>query len=204
MSPEGTFVRAWLESIHRLGNGGGHGQTLLADGYPGFIRAFNNVRDYTSAGSGGPLIPGTTLVGTEYQEIVSFRRDGNQFTAAVCTYSSVVAIKRGDEFTTSGTSPSYHGESLSFGPDPALAPTDQRVPKANQQGPAAAPTDNVFGTWIATHYTHGVDESGIDLNAPCNKLAPGTPPDWPNGRYVTSTPPPVLPPSPGWPEGGSA
>ncbi|MHA7649161.1 hypothetical protein ACX9NE_05210 [Mycobacterium sp. ML4] len=37
----------------------------------------------------------------------------------------------------------------------------------------------------------------------CRRLAPGTPPDWPPGNYVRSTPPPTLPPSPGWPEGGS-
>jgi len=204
MSPEGTFVRAWLESKHRLGIGGGQGLALLADGYPGFIHAFNNIRDYSTARSGGPVIPGTTLVGTEYREVVSFRRDGDQFTAAVCTYSSMVAVKQGNEYTSSGTSPSYHGESLSFGPDPALAAAAQHAPKANQKGPAEAPKDNVFGTWIATHYAFGVDESGVDFNAPCNKVAPGTPPDWPNGRYARSTPPPVLPPYPGWPEGGSA
>lgn len=203
MSPEGTFVRAWLESNNQLGAGGGHGWELLAQGYPGFAHAFNRVSDLSDTSGQWP--GDYTVAGTRYLEVVSFRRDGDQFTAEVCQYDSLVAGKwpSSDQWTYNGTgNPLSGGELLTFGPDPSLVPADQHAPKANQRGPAAAPSDNVFGTWIATYHT--VVDGLENLYARCHKLAPGTPTDWPHGQFVRSTPPPVLSPSPGWPPGSPA
>ncbi|MUM20933.1 hypothetical protein FZI91_04360 [Mycobacterium sp. CBMA271] len=204
MSPEGTFVRAITESFTAAQSGPGRGiDAIRAGGYPGFDHAFNNAwqLDFFGESQGfGYLFPDLEEnVGTEYAEIVELRRDGDQFTAGVCEYSSLTAGKMSDGTYHSGGSQSLgHAQWLTFGPDSKLTAEQQHSPMSNQRGPVKRPVDNVFGTWVLTH----INIAATDLPQ-CNKLAPGTPDNWPK-PYVRSDPPPTLPNDPGWPEGGRA
>lgn len=184
-----------------------HGVEALRDGgYPGFEHAYqaeygkqrgNKPGEYGGSGFGISSYSGQFEVGTMYYEIVGFRRDGDRMTADVCEYRNMTATRQpdGKTYISFGSTPGS-GWSYTFGPDPSAA--EQHAPPAKQRGPAAKPTDNVFGSWVVLDFT-----SLPDKGRECGKLAPGTPPDWPN-PYTRSDPPPTLPPDPGWPQGSSA
>ncbi|SKN50944.1 Uncharacterised protein [Mycobacteroides abscessus subsp. abscessus] len=198
MTPEGTFVRAISESFwsqylaQQQGRAG-----LVEKGYPGVEHAENHVWDGLDLG-GNPAQP--PVVGTRYYEAVEFRRDGDRYTATVCDYSGQTAQKERDgSYVSRGSTPTGITKAYTFGPDPALTPDQQHAPPAQQRGPARRPTDNVFGTWLLFDEPRVSDEQ----RRSCDKLAPGTPPDWPD-HYKRSEPPPTLPPDPGWPEGSKA
>ncbi len=198
MSPEGTFVRAAVESLDRVGYGRGTGIAAIADaGYPGFSRAFNNVRDPDTFG-----LPGgkdQDEVGTMYWEVVATRRQGDLITAGVCGYGSMTAGKVYGGYRSSGRQlPAGSARWLTFGPDHALPGIEQISPPPNQRGPRRTPVDNVFGTWVLKDYR--VLGANIDLPQCGNTLAPGTPPDAPDEYFVQPHPLPALPPDPGWPE----
>ncbi len=191
MSPEGTFIRAVSESYGRIAFGRGGGKDAIADaGYPGFLHAFNDVEDPETVGGTGEKKK--TWVGTGYSEVVEFSRDGDSYTAKVCSYGSMSAFESDGKYVSAGTTPAWGAGFYVFGPDARIAPADQRDPPANQRGPARAPSENVFGTWVLT-------EAGVADLPQCAKLAPGTPTTWPAEKYVRSEPPPTLPPDPGWP-----
>ncbi|MFT9573739.1 hypothetical protein [Mycobacteroides abscessus] len=207
MSPEGTFVRATVESWTGAHMSYQHGVEALRDGgYRGFEHAYqavygkqrgNKPDEYGGKGFGIPSNSGRWQVGTMYYEIVGFRHDGDRMTAYVCEYDNMVATRQPDGTTyASSGSTMGSGSSYIFGPDPSVA--EQHAPPAKQRGPATKPTDNVFGSWVVLDYTNPPDKG-----AACRKLAPGTPPDWPN-PYTRADPPPTLPPDPGWPAGSTA
>lgn len=199
MSPEGTFIRAAIESWRAAQTGQGHGMDAIkAGGYPGFDHAFNNI--WKPEEVGGTVRFKQPIVGTVYEEIVALTRDGDRYKAGVCTYTSQSASQlENGKYSGPGLKPSAGGDWLTFGPDPKLAADQQHPPLAHQKGPAQRPTDNVFGTWVLFDYGPPTDGTLPQ----CNKFAPGTPTDLPNPREV-SDPPPTLPPDPGWPEGGRA
>ncbi|CPS24978.1 hypothetical protein PP568_25170 [Mycobacteroides abscessus] len=201
MTPEGTFVRAISESYWSAGLSYRNGRLALADkGYPGVEHAENNVFDGGNLGYLGGDSSQPVVVGTAYYEVVEFRRDSNRYTATVCDYSGQTAQKERDgSYGSRGSTPTGITKSYTFGPDPSLTPDQQHAPPAQQRGPARRPTDNVFGTWLLFEEPRVSDEQ----RRVCDKLAPGTPPDWPD-IYKRSEPPPTLPPDPGWPEGSSA
>lgn len=202
MSPEGTFVRAAIESLNRVRFGEGQGMAAIAAaGYPGFPRAFNNANDPEA--SAGNARKDQTQVGTLYWEVVRFSTDGDVFTAGVCSYGSMAATKTPDGYESSGRRlPSGSAKVITFGPSPDLPADQQIAPKNRQRGPARSPSTDVFGTWVLTD----IKNLGANLDLPeCEtRLAPGTPEDAPEDYYVSPSPPPALPPSPGWPEGDSA
>lgn len=205
MSPEGTFVRALVESFQGARDSYKAGAESLADGgFPGFDHVYQAVygkqRDnepgtgwWSTAKPGGGY-----LVGTQYYEIVSMRRDGDKMTAYVCKYGSMIASRGPDgKYFSNGSATIGDGDLYSFGPDPTVAA--QHTPLANQRGAARKPADNVFGTWVWFDLQKTPDNSALCRQ----KLAPGTPLDWPN-PYVRSDPPPTLPPDPGWPAASTA
>lgn len=206
MSPEGTFVRATVESWWGAQMSYKQGVDALLDGgYLGFEQAYqavygkkrgNKPDEYGGNGFGIPSYSGQWEVGTMYYEIVGFRRDSDRMTADVCEYRNMTATRQRDGTYASYGSTTGSGSSYIFGPDPSM--TEQHAPPAKQRGPANKPTDNVFGSWVILDYTNPPDKG-----AACRKLAPGTPPDWPN-PYTRSDPPPTLPPDPGWPKGSAA
>jgi hypothetical protein len=170
-------------------------------GYAGFSKAFNNAIDPEIVG--GNARKDRPIVGTMYYEVVRFERDGDRFTAGVCTYGSATATKVWNGYQSSGRSkPATSALIFSFGPDPALPPERQSLPAASQRGPANVPSTNVFGTWLMTSIK--ILGANVDLPQCANKLAPSTPPDVPEDYYVSPNPPPALPPDPGWPDAGSA
>ncbi|WP_155924908.1 hypothetical protein [Mycolicibacterium sp. CBMA 234] len=199
MAPEGTFLRAAVESMDRALFASGEGMTAIeAGGYPGIVHAFNKSANPTVVAGVGNK--DSVFVGTDYWEVVDFRRSGDQFFASVCGYESMTAVKRSGDFEHPGRiPPNGHAVTVAFGPDANLRPDAQRAPKANQRGGGRAPIDNVFGTWVMTQYRN----YNLDVEYPqCRTtLAPGTPADAPDHRYYDETPPPTLPPSPGWPSG---
>ncbi|WP_050545689.1 hypothetical protein [Mycobacteroides abscessus] len=198
MSPEGTFIRASIESWRAAQSAPGRGlDAIRAGGYPGFDHALNNVWKPESVG--GTVRLQTIGVGTLYREIVELRRDGDKYTAGICTYPSQTAAQEPDgQYSSKGSDDLGYGWWLTFGPDPKLPAEQQHSPLPNQRGPAQRPVDNVFGTWVILD----TNPSATDLPQ-CKKLAPGTPENWPK-PYVRPDPPPTLPPDPGWPEGSSA
>ncbi|SKG10200.1 hypothetical protein [Mycobacteroides abscessus] len=199
MSPEGTFIRATAESWSRAWTAKSTGLDALKErGYPGFDHAFND--------SFGPRIkdvggyPDQISVGTEYNEVVALRHDGDRFIADVCLYTSQTATKQKDgQFYSRGSMPYGNGKHYVFGPDPKLPADQQHLPSVHQKGAAKAPSDNVFGTWVL--FEMGTPDD-VTLHG-CMKLAPGTPEGLPD-PYVRADPPPTLPPDPGWPEGSKA
>lgn len=196
MSPEGTFVRAISESYDNANYADGRGRVALAEkGYPGFEHAENNVWD--SADIGGATNP---QVGTDYREVVDFRRDGARYTAIVCSYWGGTASKQSDgTYIGRGFAPVGSAYAYTFGPDTSLAPDQQHLPPAQQRGPARRPSDNVFGTWLLFDQPHVSN----DQESACHRVAPGTSEGMPD-PYKRSDPPPTLSPDPGWPEGSSA
>jgi len=204
MSPEATFLRAFVESEERAILTHGHGMSAIeAGGFPGFARAFNNVIDPDRVG--GAAADGRPHLGTVVYEVIDIRRDGDRYHVVYCDYESLTAVKLGDQYSGLGSEPFASANQLTFGPDPALTPEQQRAPSKDQKGPAQVPVDNVFGTWVATPGSEYMDEATAREWYPkCRKWAPGTPADWPRDDKPRPTPPPTLPPSPGWPPGSSA
>lgn len=196
MSPEGTFIRAAAESwwLARAEPGDGM-EAITNGGYPGFDRVFNNVWPPGEVGGAGHF--GTPVLGTDYFEVIDLSREGDRVTAQYCQYSSMTAIKASDgKYHSPGpVEISGNGRSITFGPDPSVAPEHQRPPLVDQKGPSNRPDVNVFGTWVL--FDSGGLKSGGNR---CAKTAPNTPPESPDG-YVGNQPPPTLPPSPGWPDG---
>ena len=186
-----------MESLDRVGVGAGSGEEAIADaGYPGFLHAFNAVRDPEEwGGNRGPI---NDQVGTRYWEVVELRREGDFFRTGVCSYGSAIAVKTQDGYRSSGSKPIGSATWITFGPDPALAKDKQAVPPSNQRGPERAPVLDVFGSWVITDLN--VLDAAKDLPQCMSTLAPGTPSDAPKDYVVQTEPPPTLPPSPGWPD----
>ncbi|WP_454792556.1 hypothetical protein [Mycolicibacterium lutetiense] len=198
MSPEGTFVRAAVESIDRVGYGRGTGIAAIADaGYPGFAHAFNNVSDPDIFGQPGGK--DRDELGTMYWEVVATHRNGDLIEVGVCNYGSMTVGKVYGGYQSSGRRlPSGIARWITFGPDQALPSIKQVSPPSNQRGSRRTPIGNVFGTWVLTDYK--VLGADIELPQCGNTLAPGTPPDAPNDYFIQPEPLPTLPPDPGWPE----
>ncbi|MGE2717593.1 hypothetical protein ACQI4L_26330 [Mycolicibacterium litorale] len=197
MSPEGTFVRAAVESLDRVRFGAGQGIKAIEDaGYPGFTRAFNGVDDLDDVA--GNARKDQAIVGTLYWEVVRFSVDQGVYTAGVCSYGSMAATKVWNGYKSSGRRSSGSARVISFRPDPTIPPDQQRAPKSHQRGPAGSPVNDVFGTWVLSE--NKVLGANVELPQCEEKLAPGTPPDAPEDYYVSTEPPPTLSPIPGWPE----
>lgn len=198
---EGTFIRAIIESYRSVRLSYKKGRAVLADkGYPGLEHAENHVFGRGDLGDFGGNPAQSVVVGTEYNEVVDFRRDGERYTATVCTYGSLTARRARDStYLSGGSTPIGVAQTYTFGPDPTLTSGQQHAPPPQQHGPAQRPTDNVFGTWLLFDEPRTSD----DQVRACHKLAPGTPDNWPD-PYKRTDPPPTLPPDPGWPEGSNA
>ena len=205
MSPEATFVRAFVESQQRAGFTHGHGMAAIeAGGFAGFAHAFNAATNPDWVG-GVAADVGSPLLGTMVFEIVDFRRDDNHYHVIYCDNRSMIGFKIGEQYSGARAEPLTSAREFTFGPDPALQPDQQRAPSKDQKGPARAPVDNVFGTWVATPDSENMDDATAREWYPkCHKWAPGTPAGWPRDDKPRPTPPPTLPPSPGWPPGNSA
>lgn len=201
MSPEGTFIRAFVESRKAATLSTEHTglKAIESDGFPGFAHALNGVEPPEQIGGIYPDF-GRWGAGTWYYEIIELQTQPAGRAAVICEMMSMIAdrVDGGDDYESRGSDGLGHAWRLTFTPDPTLPPGQQQSPAANQHGPAKRPAENVFGTWIATDYEYLGTEPAV-----CNRLAPGTPTDWPN-PYYRKDPPPTLSPEPGWPAGSPA
>ena len=200
MSPPATFIRAFVESMDRAAFAPGRGMNAIeSGGFPGFAHAFNRALDPDIVG--GVVDTGNRLIGTDFLEVIDVRRDGDQYRVVYCDYRSLVSFQKQDgKWAGIGATPLSSASRLTFGPDPAVPPDQQHLPKGDQRGPAQVASDTVFGTWVAVPGSATMDREAADEWYPkCGKLAPGTPADWPSNDRPPSDPPPTLPPSPGWP-----
>ncbi|WP_235624188.1 hypothetical protein [Mycolicibacterium goodii] len=138
-----------MESLDRIGSGEGSGDKAIIDaGYPGFLHAFNSVRDPEEWG--GHHGPTNEQVGTRYWEVVDLRREGDYFTAGVCSYGSATAVRTYDGYRSSGRKPIGSATWITFGPDITLPSDKQNLPPRDQRGPERAPSVDVFGSWVIT------------------------------------------------------
>ncbi|SKR94603.1 Uncharacterised protein [Mycobacteroides abscessus subsp. bolletii] len=198
MSPEGTFIRAAVESLGAAWGMHGHtGQDAIKEGgYPGFDRAFNNAAKVDDFGSAEPDL--NPRVGTGYNTVISVTAQGGRSTAVVCADSRQMAARRDDgRYAMNYLANAVAGLTITFGPDPKITGDQQHSPPANQRGIAKRPSDNVFGTWVLFDY-----RVSYTPDPKCRTFAPDAPKD--TDSDLRADAPPTLPPEPGWPEGGSA
>ncbi|WP_255792670.1 hypothetical protein [Mycobacteroides abscessus] len=199
MSPEGTFIRAAKESWDAAWRGQGNGvEAIRNGGYPGFEHVFNNILNANEIGGRGHL--DNPVVGTDYNVIVGLSRQGNRFTAEICTDSRQTATLGDDgKYLMNHLGDAVSSSTLTFGPDPNIPADQQRLPLDHQRGTARRPADNVFGSWVL--FDHRVAPQAT--NPKCKSFAPGDP-SKESVVDVRLDPPPTLPPEPGWPEGSKA
>lgn len=185
MSPEGTFIRAAIESQDLAEWSDKKYLDAYQDGYPGYTHV---AKMPLAAVLGGFFPEGRKIAGTGFYEIIDLERTKTGYVAKLCHYISRASgqDEAGKYYDPAGALGS--GSTMTFGPDPYVAPAPQQAPLPNQKGPAGRPTKDVFGTWIVTDMA-----AAHDPFPECLKLAPGTP-------AHQSLPAPALPPDPGWPE----
>lgn len=184
MSPEGTFIRAVVESQDLAEWSDKKYLDAYEDGYPGYAHV---AKMRLAPFLGGVAPEGKKMAGTGFYEVIGLERTATGYIAKLCHYGSRASgqDQAGNYYEPSGLG---SGSTITFGPDLYFATAPQQAPLANQKGPARKPTKDVFGTWIVT------DMAAVADKFPeCLKLAPGTP-------AHQSLPAPALPPDPGWPE----
>lgn len=205
-------VRAYVESrwlAQRQGS--------LDYGYPGFLEATPPNADGLPVGAEFRRPEANNqvrnpFIGNETFRITAVRREGRNVTATVCRYSYTMATKN-DDGSYSSVASSQSGEPRGIDVNRVLlmAPTDDGERLPPQDGPAAAPSRDVFGGWSIEGYQDSLFMPGpaltsvwptydADLNA-CVSAAPDSPErraflsdgDHPRKDFPTSAP------SPGWP-----
>ncbi|KQH79218.1 hypothetical protein AO501_14205 [Mycobacterium gordonae] len=159
MSPEGTYLRAYIEADHVADY-----NVDRADGsYPGFAKAARD-RSYHWTGTGFPA----KGFHTNWVHELTAAPDGSA-TAVVC-YAGEVSV--------SGSFPDNYGifkRTLTF----------QRVgqaPPANQKGPARAPLVSVFGDWYTSTFTtqYPLMDPDCATDPPPVDKSPVSTPGWPD------------------------
>lgn len=163
MSPEGTYIRAYIEGDHIADFNRGKAE----GSYPGFAKAAEDRGGYPFTGTG--LI--STGFHTNWVHEFDSVPDGSA-TAVVCYAANV---------TLNGTFPkNYTIFKRTF--------VFQRVgvaPPKNQRGPGRAPLVSVFGDWYTTSFkTHPfMDPECVADAIPVDK-SPGATPGWPDAPPV--------------------
>ncbi|BBZ73657.1 hypothetical protein MPRS_47500 [Mycobacterium paraseoulense] len=155
--------------------------------------------------------PENPWVGTEQAHILSIATSGRDVTVVACEYLFGTAQPHGRGYT-----PNIGQPPPDSGIDPmritmtAPAATGPQMPA--QQGPAKAPSTDVFGGWRITSHQGGYfAEYGLASEWPgiaqdtdaCRAKAPPHPELVRGGEYPRSDFP-TLPPSPGWPATSAA
>lgn len=145
MSPDGTFVRAFIESE----------QVQLFSRpedspYPGYRQADRQTNGRT-LGVYQPYHGYTT------RRVMSFEEHPDStVTAFICSYTSIRPMKEDVPPGISGSTLRYHRNGT--------------PPPANQKGPSRAPAGSVFGDWYATFY--GPDGNPNESAKPCIEAQP--------------------------------
>jgi hypothetical protein len=158
MSPEGTYLRAYIEADHVASNNVGRAE----GSYPGFAKAARDPHHWM-----GTELPAKGFF-TNWVHELTLAPDGSA-TAAVCSAGQV---------TVSGSFPDNYSifkDTLTF----------QRVgvsPPANQKGAARAPLVSVFGDWYTSKSEWGrpLMDPECASNPPPVDKGPVSTPGWPD------------------------
>ena len=200
-------VRAYAES-YLLASITGEDKFL----YPGFKQAVDANKPIDNPTGTRFLWPKTERrtekpwVGTEYDHILSIATSGRDVTVVVCEYMFGTAQAQGHGYTPNiGQPPPDSGIEPMRITMTAPATTGPQLPA--QQGPARAPSVDVFGGWRITGHQGGYfAEYGLPAEWPdlardtdaCRAKAPPHPDLVRGGEYPRSNFP-TQPPAPGWP-----
>ena len=197
-----VVVRAYMESYYLA---------YLTDDekylYPGFAQsvAVNEPNGPDGTDELWPLSRGQkTWVGTLHHHLLRIERDGRDIAAVGCVYSydTGTVTHEGVRPNVGGTVEYAGVSAIRIG---LLAPESDPV-SVPQEGPARAPSDNVFDDWRVTNYQGGyLSLAHWDGNArdkrECLSRAGGTPESRTRTLASVYVPSdfPKLPVSPGWP-----
>ncbi len=183
MSPEGLFVRAYVESYEHARNG-----QDTTWGYPGFAAA--SPPDIDSVLANDDL--GLRFTGTFFYRLLHRKYEVSSMKITLCRYGYA-------------TFPEGNGSTFDdWPPRPVLlnVNTTGAQPPAHQRGPRRAPVTNVFGDWKVTEIDFVPTDPHIGKTPDyslCAATLSGIPP-LPTEPAQRSEPVPPLPPSPGWPD----
>jgi len=193
MSPEGTFVRAYVESFELASEG-----NSAEWGYPGFVDASpRGIEEQVREVVGNSF--NRKVVNTVFYRPLR-RVDSGAMSRLILCRSESLSIKQ--------RSPSRDsvwrkiGHQWGYTVTIEFARSARGSPPEKQQGSRRAPSHSMFGNWHVTFYDRlGVGrENRADIMA-CDALPPN--PYLPAvGVEEGSQPWPTLPPFPGWSAGG--
>jgi hypothetical protein len=187
MSPEGTYVRASIESLDASAANG------IADAAsPGFWDTLTGAAK-AEAQRFFEMGPAQPEYGTKRYEVLSAVDKGLSTTVTVCSYNHQVGHQGTDEGTY---------EFGGTGPFSTVITFERAgvAPPANQSGPETFALRPVFGSWRTVRWEMGYFPHGD----PCaGRRLPGVAPgSWPQTRGTgphTATQLPREPSEPGWP-----
>lgn len=186
LSPEGTYLRASVESL-RLAAGNGD----RAAAYPGFWESLSGAAKAYADGF-YELGPDDPLRGVARFEIVSVTGRDQGFEAGVCIYERQLGTEQDGHFVFARQG-SHHWKL-------SVQRAGRQAPPAPQVGPEPAPPTPVFGSWR----TVGWSRPAAGETDPCQgRPTPGVAPEsWPalmpGSRPFVTDSPPEAPSFPGW------
>lgn len=203
MSPDGTFIRAAVESYDRAVMAGS-----MEAGYPGFADAMDSAR-WPDWG----ISPGTAYetIGSKYFKVIEMKAT-SESTVEVryCRVSNLVGWEIRPESGENDGSPRFGIGSGDEGGISYLLVYERGVnsegaaisPPADQFGPSQEPVTNVFGSWTISQIDLPEAPPNIqELHDACKVYPPDFPPEMmvPGERFYSDDPPVSRPPDPGWP-----
>lgn len=190
MSPEGTYIRASVESLDVSATNGNADAAA-----PGFWDTLSG-NATKEAGDFFAMGPAQPEYGIKRYEILDKVDSANSTTVTVCSYNQQVGHhKDAEEYEFGGTGP--------FGLVLTIEKVGDKPPPARQSGPETFMMTKVFGSWRTTSWQVGYFSGGD----PCaGRPLPGVAPEsWPRtrgGGPYTATEVPTAPSHPGWPGPG--
>lgn len=188
LSPEGTFLRASIESLDVSAVNGRKDAAV-----PGFWDALSGPATAAAAEffELGPALP---EYGIKRYEVLQHAENGDRLTATVCAHSQQVGHRSGDRYEFAIPGPRAQVVSVD-----RSGPTRPTINQRGRQPRADSAT--VFGSWRLTSWERGHFPDGD----PCaGRPLPGVAADsWPqsnSGKLIISEPPTAAN-IPGWPGG---
>lgn len=186
LSPEGTFVRAYVESYELARDGIG-----TEWGYPGFADASPpNIENMLKTNQ-----LGVYYRATQFYRLLHRLSGPSTTTITLCRYGEGTVFSNG----------AWWHSSWEPIPIRITFTTAGAPPPAGERGSRRAPALNVFGGWKTTSFELFPSDSYDVLPSliqQCQDDTRGLPPLPPNKPQKQPAPFSPLPPSPGWPDAG--
>ena len=196
-SPIGTFLRAYVESMHRMSMDGGR-RAL----FPGTDEATEfDLTRMERAAVDNPVGPSRRRGATDLHVLAVDETD-SEAEIFVCEDPSGVAEKDGDGKWEARGSEAFTRVQISR----LVVDKIGSAPPANISGTAQTPSVPMFGDWQAIEYQHILSQDPLEESFISQCLSDIGKEETPRdiGGYVVPEPPVEAPsPEPGWPEGES-